>query len=659
MRPAQRPVSARRLFCASALVALVPVAALGAALALNYRGEARRRGVAQGEAEAGLIAHTAVEPILGNRPLTGRVAGEEQAALDRLVADSPESAILRLRLRDANAKVVYSNDGSGFADTPEDEAIDAARGEVVGLLTNLNADKNDRGPRGVAAVEVYRPITDAAGRQLGVLEIYLPYAPISHDVSAGLHNLYAVLAIGLAALYVALFAIAWSVSRGLRRQVALNAFLAEHDSLTELPNRTLFHRRAEEAVADGGPAVIAIVDLDRFKEVNDTLGHHNGDTVLIELARRLAAHIRPGETVARLGGDEYGLVLRRAPDAEGSLHGLRSMLGRDVEVGGLPVTVEASIGYVVAPDDGTQVDELLQRADVAMYIAKSKHTGVVRYDPAQDHYDAANLTLVAQLRHAVDNDELVLHYQPKMALADGRMEALEALVRWHHPSLGLLAPERFLLLAEQTDVIDHLTAWVLRRAVRDLGALRLPGVSVAVNVSARSLARPDFASRVVTLLADEGAPPTRVIIEITETALLADPERAAAVLGELKDAGVQISLDDFGCGQTSLGYLSSLPVHELKIDKSFVTDMASSPAHAAIVRSIVELGHNLSLRVVAEGVETPQAYEALRACGCDVAQGFLMARPMPVQDLSRWLATTAPPRAAAPQPRSPAATSVR
>jgi EAL domain-containing protein (putative c-di-GMP-specific phosphodiesterase class I) len=208
-------------------------------------------------------------------------------------------------------------------------------------------------------------------------------------------------------------------------------------------------------------------------------------------------------------------------------------------------------------------------------------------------------------------------------------------------------------------VIDHLTAWVLRRAVRDLGALGLPGVSVAVNVSARSLARPDFASRVVTLLADEGAPPTRVIIEITETALLADPERAAAVLGELKDAGVRISLDDFGCGQTSLGYLSSLPVHELKIDKSFVTDMASSPAHAAIVRSIVELGHNLSLRVVAEGVETPQAYEALQACGCDVAQGFLLARPMPVEELSRWLATAAPARAAAPQPRSPAATSVR
>ena len=648
MRPVQHPVSARRLFCASALVALVPVLALGAALALNYRGEARRRGVAEGEAEAALIAHTAVEPLLGGRSLAGGVTPEERAALDRLVADSPSAAILRLRLRDAVAHVVYSSDGSGFEEVPEDEALDAARGAVVGVLTFVNVDQNDRGPRGAAAVEVYRPLDDASRHQIGVLEIYLPYAPISHDVTTGLHDLYAALALGLAALYAALFAIAWSVSRGLRRQVALNAFLAEHDALTELPNRALFHRRAEEALADGGRVVIAIIDLDRFKEVNDTLGHQNGDSVLIELARRLAANVGPGDTVARLGGDEYGLVLRGHAGADAMLHGLRAVLGRDVVVSELPVIVEASIGYVVAPEDGVQVDDLLQRADVAMYLAKAQHTGVVRYDRADDHYDAANLALVAQLRRAIDNDELVLHYQPKATLADGRIEAVEALVRWRHPNLGLLAPERFLLLAEQTDVIDRLTIWVLRRALRDLAALAVPSLSVAVNVSARNLARPDFATRVVRLLAAEGAPPTRLIIEITETALLADRERAAAVLAELSDAGVRISLDDFGCGQTSLGYLPALPVHELKIDKSFVTDMARSPAHAAIVRSIVELGHNLSLQVVGEGVETPEGYEALRASGCDVAQGFLLARPMPLEDLARWLAGARPREVMAP-----------
>ncbi len=658
MRRAQEPVSARRLFAASAVVALVPVLVLGAALALNYRREARNRGLVEAEAEAALIAHTAVEPLLAGTTLdVGGVGPAERAALDRLVADSPTATILRLRLRDTHAEVVYSSDGSGYADATDDEAVEAARGEVIARLTVLNGDTNDNGPHGVAAVEVYRPLTDGHGGLLGVQEIYLPYAPISTDVSSGLRDLYRALGLGLVALYLALFAVAWSVSRGLRRQVALNAFLAEHDPLTGLPNRALFHVRAEEAVAsssDEGPVVIAIADLDRFKEVNDTLGHQSGDVLLVDLARRLSAHVGRGATVARLGGDEFGLVLRNVGDAEATLHAVRALIEREVEVGTLPVSVEASIGFTVAPADGTDVDDLLQRADVAMYIAKSQHTGVVRYDPAHDHYDAANLALIAQLRHAIDADELVLHYQPKTTLAEGRVEAVEALVRWQHPAHGTLAPDRFIFLAEQTDVIDKLTAWVMRHAVRDLKALRGAELSVAVNVSARNLSRPDFAARVVALLAEEGVPPARLIVEITETSLLADPERASSVLAELKDAGVRISLDDFGCGQTSLGYLSVLPVHELKIDRSFVTDMAASRAHAAIVRSIVELGHNLSLRVVAEGVETAEVLDALRASGCDVAQGFLLGRPMPFADLAQWLdAPGAIPRAPRPAVRAP------
>jgi diguanylate cyclase (GGDEF)-like protein len=656
MGRAQQPVSARRLFVASAVVAAVPVAALGAALALTYRGEARNRGVTEGAAEAALIAHTAVEPILGDASLDAGITTSESSALNRLVADSKAATILRLRLRDTRGAVVYSSDGSGFTDAVEDEALDAAHGAVVARLTRLNADANDNGPRGVAAVEVYRPLTDAADRPLGVQEIYLPYAPISADISAGVHDLYQDLALGLAALYAALFAIAWSVSRGLRRQVALNAFLAEHDPLTGLPNRSLFHHRAAQLVAgasDDAPVVIAIVDVDRFKEVNDTLGHHNGDVVLIDLARRLADHLGGADLVARLGGDEFGLLLRAASDPDAALAAVRALIEREVEVGGLTVTVEASIGYASAPADGRRVDDLLQRADVAMYVAKAQHTGVVRYDPGFDHYDAANLALVTQLRHAIDADQLVLHYQPKTALTEGRVEAVEALVRWQHPSLGLLAPDRFLLLAEQTDVIDKLTVWVLRRALADLAALGEPGLSVAVNVSARNLARPDFAARVVALLAQGPVPATRLIVEITETALLTDPARAATVLAELKDAGVRISLDDFGCGQTSLGYLSALPVHELKIDKSFVTDMTASGAHAAIVRSIVELGHNLSLRVVAEGVETADVLDALRASGCDVAQGYLLGRPMPIDALAQWLASAPSPSTGAPSGASP------
>jgi EAL domain-containing protein (putative c-di-GMP-specific phosphodiesterase class I) len=286
-----------------------------------------------------------------------------------------------------------------------------------------------------------------------------------------------------------------------------------------------------------------------------------------------------------------------------------------------------------------------------MYRAKTQHAGVVRYDSAQDTYDATNLALIVDLRHAIDDNQLVLHYQPKARLADGRIEAFEALVRWQHPTLGLLGPDRFLPLAEQTDLIDRLTEWVLATALADIERLgRTPGeMAVAVNVSARNLTDEGFAARVTRALDDAGVASGRLIVEITETALMADPRRAAAVLRDLADVGVKISLDDFGQGQTSLGYLSALPLHELKIDRCFVSDMNDNGAHAAIVRSIVELGHNLSLRVVAEGVETRHVYDVLREAGCDVAQGYHLARPMPPEKVRRWLGRT--PEQAAPRRR--------
>jgi EAL domain-containing protein (putative c-di-GMP-specific phosphodiesterase class I) len=302
------------------------------------------------------------------------------------------------------------------------------------------------------------------------------------------------------------------------------------------------------------------------------------------------------------------------------------------------VSVEASVGYAVALEDGTTVTELLQRADVAMYAAKAHHTGLLRYDASLDRYDAETLALVGQLRRAIADDELVLHYQPQASPADRRVVALEALVRWQHPEHGLLYPDRFLPLAEQTDVIDVLTRWVLDRSLADLVRLDRPEIRVAVNVSARTVTREGFAAEVLEILSRHDVPAERVVLEVTETAFLSDPERAAAVLGSLSDGDVGISLDDFGQGQTSLGYLPTLPLEELKVDRGFVMDMLTNHAHAAIVRSVVELGHNLGLRVVAEGVETEAILSALREIDCDIAQGYLLARPMAFDALDAWLA---------------------
>ncbi|MGZ4766672.1 MAG: putative bifunctional diguanylate cyclase/phosphodiesterase, partial [Ilumatobacteraceae bacterium] len=633
-----------------AAISLVPLVLLGAALATTYQTDARGRGRAEGASQAELIADNIVEPLLAGQPLDDGLTSAERSSLENLVARvTADHSVLRLRLRGLNGIVVFSGDGSGMTGVADNEAIDAGAGEDITVLTEFNADRNDTGPTGEPVVEAYRQLSAGTPpNPVGVLELYLPYGPISQDVSAALHHLYRDLVLGLALLWLLLLGICISVTRGLRKEVALSTFLAEHDPLTELPNRLVFHRRAKVALAEAArehtPLAIAIIDLDRFKEINDTLGHQNGDVVLIELANRLRGSISDRDTVARLGGDEYGLILHGVDDAASLASRITGVLDHDVEVGGLHLTIEASIGFVVAPEDGTEVDELLQRADVAMYVAKTKQVAAVRYDVRDDHYSAGNFGLIGELREGIDNGELVLHYQPKVLAINGRLEAVEALARWQHPVHGILNPDKFIPLAEHTDLIDNLTMWALTTAlteIRQLGPMA-SDVAVSVNVSARNLARADFAQRVVRLLKRLGVPAHRLVVEITETALLTDPLRAASVLDELASAGVNISLDDFGCGQTLLGYLSTLPLHELKIDKSFVTDMMTDAAHDAIVRSIIDLGHNLGLRVVGEGVETTAVLLRLRASGCDVVQGFLLGRPMTFDQLARWMATLLP-----------------
>ena len=639
-----------RQFVVFAVISLVPVLILGFVLANSYRTEATRRGLAQGRSEALLMAQTAVQPILDGRPLTDGLSPTETERLHQLAtAAITKGEVQRMRIRDLQGAVVFSGDGSGFHQHPEDEALNAAKGVMVARLTRINSDSVDTGKAGAQTVEVYMPIyAGAHNARVGVLEVYLPYSPIIADVSQGISDLYRILAIGLGLLYVVLFGISFWVVRRLRRQLKLNTYLAEHDLLTDLPNRSLFHRRAEAELIRGAelglPTTIAIVDLDQFKEINDTLGHHNGDRLLSAIGQRLLAHLRAPDSLARLGGDEFGVILSNVDRPDDVLARLREVIQQEVQISGLPLSIESSIGYVVAPEDGVDIDDLLQKADVAMYVAKGERSGVMRYLESQNHYDSGNLALVSDLRHAIADGQLVLHYQPKVDITTAEVRGVEALVRWQHPIHGLLYPDRFIPLVEQTDLIDELTEWVVGQALRDLVAFSTssPDLTMAINVSARSLGRDAFARQVLDAIESAGVAATRVTIEVTETALMTDPVRAASVLAAMSDAGVRISVDDFGSGQTSLAMLANLPIAELKIDRGFVFDIESNPAHGAIAQSIVELGHNLGFLVVAEGVETWGVQGMVAATGCDLVQGYLFARPMPAPQMLGQLATPDP-----------------
>ena len=633
-RRRRRADSVRRVFGLYALVSLVPVVALGALLMLLLDRQAENRGLAEARAQADLLARTAVAPLLGNAPVTA-VDPVRRARLQRAVTQIiADHEVVRLRVRTLDGRVAFADDGSGGT-TADDEAVEAAHGETISVLTRLNSDANDAGPVGPRVVEIYQALRGPDGRAVAVLEVYVPYAPIAADVAQGQRSVSLALGGGLALLWLALLAVSVSLTRRLRGQARQNRFLAAHDALTHLPNRSRFTELAVTAVGDADPqhpVAIAVIDLDRFKEINDTLGHSNGDRLLVALATRLRAELRPGDVLARLGGDEFGVILTgcdTADDAVAELARLRRILGSPVEIDALPLAVEASVGVAVAPEDGVRVEVLLQCADLAMYAAKRQHLGVARYRPEHDGFDSSALLLVAELAAAIEAEQLVLHYQPKGDLRAATVTGFEALVRWQHPTRGLLQPDSFLPLAEQTELIDSLTAWVLRSAASTLHELDPTGtLSVAVNISARSLSRPTFADEVLAVLTDTGTDPARIVAEITETALVSDPPAATRTLRRLHEAGIRIAIDDFGAGQTSLSYLATLPISELKIDKAFVMPMASDPRNAAIVRAILDLAHNLGFTVTAEGVESAAVLDELTRLDCDTVQGFLLARPV-------------------------------
>lgn len=421
---------------------------------------------------------------------------------------------------------------------------------------------------------------------------------------------------------------------------------AVHDALTELPNRALLMNRLQHAIdiaqRDGKPLALLLLDLDRFKEVNDTLGHQVGDVLLREVARRLPSKIRKTDTVARIGGDEFAVLLPAVTDLDRAWRVSSRILDVFEEpftYDGLALDIGVSIGIAIFPEHAQQEDALLKCADVAMYAAKQGHTSVALYDEGDDHNTIRHLTLTGELRRAIEDRHIFLEYQPKLDLKTRRVSGVEALARWHHPDHGYVSPTEFVPQAERTGLIQSLTMLTMDLAVGQLAQWLREGLdlNVAVNLSARVLHDNTLPDLLATSLSTWKVDPARLTFEITESAIMIDPEKSLRVAKTLAEMGSRLSIDDFGTGYSSLSYLSQLPVRELKVDRSFVLRMMTNPQDATIVQSTIDLAHNLGLEVVAEGIENQRILKRLHKMGCNLGQGFFIAKPMAPADLESFL----------------------
>ncbi|QEE42973.1 MULTISPECIES: EAL domain-containing protein [unclassified Methylobacterium] len=425
--------------------------------------------------------------------------------------------------------------------------------------------------------------------------------------------------------------------------------LARLDPLTGLPNRLLLRERLAEALArlqrNEEACALLLIDLDRFKPVNDTLGHPIGDALLAKVADRLRSTVRPTDTVARIGGDEFIILqtgIRGAADAQALARRLVDLIGRTYMVEGHLLTIGASVGVALAPADGTSADKLLKNADLALYRAKLDGRGTYRFfEPEMDARMQARRRLELDMRQALARREFQLHYQPQLQLDDDRLIGCEALIRWKHPERGMISPLDFIPLAEEIGLIVPIGEWVIRQACRD--AMTWPtGMSVAVNVSPAQFKSDRLVETIISALASSGLSAKRLEVEITEGVLLQESERTLQTLHRLRELGVRVSMDDFGTGYSSLSYLRSFPFDKIKIDRSFVKDLSGKPDGDAIIRAIAGLGKSLGMTTVAEGVETPEQMQRIRDEGCTDVQGYLISRPIPADDLLQFIASYQP-----------------
>jgi diguanylate cyclase (GGDEF)-like protein len=592
--------------------------------------------------QARVIAGSLLSGELVASDFEGPAPGTRLAELDDFFeARVLESGVLLVTLYSSEGLVTYSTDHRLIGTRTEEPGHieEALAGTVRGDQTTLADDHG--GAHEV--LRTYAPVAVADGG--GAVAIFQDYEPIARAAEAAFLPVAGIFELALLLLFGALVPMMRRVTRRIRRQMEEIEHRALHDDLTGLPNRTLFADRVEQAVLAAPrqheSPVVMLIDLNRLKEVNDTLGHKAGDDLIRGVAVRLEGELRAGETFAHLGGGEFGALLPSASlDAAMRVADrLHAALETPFAVREVPVEASISIGVASWPEHAEDVHALLSHADVAMYGAKDAHAKTTVYDAEQDTSDAARLALAGELRRAIEAAELVVFFQPKASLESGRIVGAEALVRWQHPERGFIPPNDFIPIAERTGLIKPLSRFVLEESIRQCAAWNAAGydLHVSVNLTIPDLLDLELPDRLGALLAETGVLAEQIELEITETTILADPFRVRQVLARLNEMGLRLAIDDFGTGYSSLAYLKSLPVQTIKIDRSFVMAMCEDASDATIVRSTIDLGRNLGLATVAEGVEDAETWDALAAHGCTLAQGYLISRPIPADELAGLL----------------------
>jgi diguanylate cyclase (GGDEF)-like protein len=592
----------------------------------------QRQAVRSAADRAHFVSETLLRESLTERDATTPARGTGLHRLDvlmrrRVLLDGA----LRVSVISPRNEVTYSTDHRDIGTlVPSPDVRRARAGTVVSTVSSVPSVGGDGTTKALVS---FFPL-QVGPKTVAVVSIEQRYAPIAAAAKTALLPVAGALELALILLFVLLVPGLARASRSLRDYVAEIRYRATHDALTGLSNREALYEHLAEALGARQPSesvAVLLIDLDRFKEVNDTLGHDAGDELLCDIAGRVS-ELAGEARVYRLGGDEFAIVVAdTTPQAALELADrVRKGIEAPAAVRGIPISVDASIGVAVAPDDGMDVSQLVQHADVAMFVAKQGRAGVMRYHVTIDRNDASKLVLMTELRAAVERGELEVHYQPLVTASSTTLRSAEALVRWRHPTRGLLAPGAFLPLAEHTRLIVDLTRHVLAQAVAQTAVWNREGAefSVAVNVSVLDLLDPLFVSHVSSTLRKAGFPARCLTIEITEGAFMQEPEKVRRTLNSLRSLGIRIAIDDFGTGYSSLSYLRDLPVDILKIDRSFICDLPRSDASLAIVAAAVELAHRLGLKVVAEGVETDAQRQCLDALGCDLVQGYLVSPPV-------------------------------